>query len=92
MPFERVNIQLAIKLDAQGRLPEELRAKPTSSELTAIADMTYAQIFRAVVRKFQRLAEKINEGSQNEEMMIIAKRHTCTHDSDPVYPCVEEDI
>lgn len=92
MPYERLNIQLAVKLDDQGRLPAELRAKPTQAELNAIATMTYAQIVLAVVRKLKNLSSKINEGLPNEEMTVIAKRHTCTHDLQPTIPCAEEDI
>ncbi len=92
MAYERVNIQLAIKLDGQGRLPLELRQKPTQGELNAIADMNYANIFRAIVRKFKNLSEKINEGLDNEEMTVIARRHTCNHDIQPATPCTEEDI
>ena len=92
MPFERLNIQLAVKLDDQGRLPAELRAKPTQAELNAIADMTYAQIIMAMVRKLKNLSSKINVELPNEEMTVIARRHTCSHDINPIPPCVEEDI
>lgn len=92
MSFERLNIQLAVKLDELGRLPAELRAKPTQTELNAIANMTYVQIVLAMIRKLKNLSEKINEGLPNEEMTIIARRHTCNHDISPTSPCAEEDI
>ncbi len=92
MPFERLNIQLAVKLDELGRLPAELRARPTQGELAAIADMTYVQIVLAMIRKLKNLSSKINAGLPNEEMTIIAKRHTCNHDTNPMSQCVEEDI
>ncbi len=88
MPYERLNIQLAVRLDDQGRLPLELRQKPTQGELNAIADMTYAQIVLAMVRKLKNLSSKINEGLTNEEMTVVAKRHTCTHDANPISQCV----
>jgi hypothetical protein len=92
MPYERLNIQLAVKLDSQGRLPTELRVKPTQGELNAIADMTYAQIVLAMIRKLKSLSSKINEGLDNEEMTVVAKRHTCAHDANPAFLCTEEDI
>lgn len=92
MSYERLNIQLAVKLDDQGRLPEELRARPTQAELTTISNMTYAQIVLAMIRKLKNLSSKINEGLPNEEMTVIARRHTCNHDTQPTMPCVEEDI
>ncbi len=90
--YERLNIQLAVKLDDLERLPAELRVKPTQAELNAIANMTYAQIAMAMFRKLKNLSSKINEGLPNEEMTIIAKRHTCNHDLNPITSCVEEDI
>ncbi len=92
MAYERLNIQLAVKLDEQGRLPFELRQKPTQGELNAIENMTYVQIILAIIRKFKNLSENINSGKPNEEMTIIAKRHTCNHDTQPTIPCVEEEI
>ncbi len=92
MSYERLNIQLAVKLDDQGRLPAELRAKPTQAELTVISNMTYTQIILAMIRKLKNLSNKINEGLPNEEMTVVAKRHICNHDLNPTLSCTEEDI
>ena len=92
MAYERINIQLAVKLDGRGKLPIELRQKPTQDELTAIANMTYAQIVLVMIRKLKNFSEKINKGKDNEEMTVIARRHTCNHDVSPSTPCVEEEI
>jgi len=54
--------------------------------------MTYAQIALAMIRKLKNLSSKINEGLPNEEMTVVAKRHTCNHDVNPTSNCVEEDI
>jgi len=88
MSYERINVQLAIKLP----LPELLFQKPTQAQLTALADMSWLQIIKTMIRKFRDYSEKINAGSINEEDTLIAKRHECTHDEDPIEQCVEEDI
>ncbi len=44
--------------------------------------------FRDEVRALKALAVKINAGRPNEEMTVIAKRHTCHHDTNE--PCESE--
>ena len=42
---------------------------------------------RDAIRDLQSLSVKINEGQANEEMTVIAKRHTCNHDEG--LPCTD---
>ena len=92
MPYERINVQLAVKLGADGKLPSEFYEKPTTAQLNAIKNMTWLEIIRAMIKKFKQYSEKINSGAREEENTIIAKRHICQHDVQPHTPCVEEDI
>jgi hypothetical protein len=40
--------------------------------------------FRDAVRDLKALAVKVNEGSPNEEMTVVAKMHDCRHDENGV--------
>jgi len=79
MPHRRFTIDLAIPLDAQGELPAALRSKPTAGQLSAMADMTWAQIIKEMIRRLRSYAEKINDGTTKEEPTDTAKEHVCRH-------------
>lgn len=72
-------------------IPPALLQKPTPAQLTAIGNMTWAEI---IVQMFQRLksySEKINAGTLKEEDTTIAKWHICRHANN--LPCdPEQDI
>lgn len=76
MPYERINIQLAIKEP----LPAILLQKPTQAQLTALGQMTWLEIIQEMIRRFKKYSEKINAGRDNEEDTTQAKRHRCQHD------------
>lgn len=92
MPYERINVQLAVKLGAGDSIPPVLLEKPTVAQLTAMSNMTWLAIIREMIRRFKQYSENINEGQDRMELTVIAKRHICRHDLDPTEPCVEEDI
>jgi len=92
MPYERINVQLAVKLGVGDAIPPALLAKPTTAQLNAMANMTWLQIIREMIRRFKNYSENINAGKENEELTTLAKRHKCDHDLDPHPNCVEEDI
>ncbi len=93
MPYERLNIQLAVKLGAGDSIPPALLAKPTTAQLNAMANMTWLAIIREMIKRFKIYSENINAGTEHEEETRIAKRHTCDHDLYPDHKnCIEEDI
>ncbi len=92
MSFERLNIQLAIKLDAQGKLPpifyKKLNEVYNPTQLNVIANMTLIEVIKAMIRRFKDYSEKIG----GIEETTTSKRHQCDHDINPHGSCVEEDI
>jgi hypothetical protein len=96
MPYERINIQLAIKLNEKGRLPEifyeKLNEIYTPQQLQTIANMKLIDVIKAMIGRFREYSEKVNVGEENEENTVVAKRHTCDHDTKAPTPCIEEDI
>ena len=92
IPFERINVQLAVKLEAGDTIPAALLQVPTQAQINAMKTMTWLQIIREMIRRMKQYSENINEGQDRMELTVIAKRHTCRHDLFPNEPCVEEDI
>jgi len=77
MSFLRFNLDLAIKQP----LPLGLLEKPTSTQLQAMADMTWVQIFREMVRRLKTYSEKIELVKSIEET-TRATFHVCRHDEE----------
>ena len=76
MPLHRFQIDLAIP----DPIPKALLQKPTTQQLTAMANMTWIQIVRAMIQRLKGFSQKINEGTSREEDTIRAKKHICKHD------------
>ncbi len=92
MPYERLNIQLAVKLDGEGKLPpifyQKLNEIYNPTQLNVIANLTLVEVIKAMIRRFKDYSEKIN----GQEETTTSKRHQCDHDLNPHTSCVEEDI
>ena len=76
MPYRRYRIDLAIP----ETIPPALLQKPTPAQLTAIGDMTWAEIIKTMILRLKAYSEKINAGTTKEEDATVAKWHLCKHD------------
>ena len=75
MSFLRFNLDLAIKQP----LPAALNERPTPGQLSAMANMTWLQIIREMIRRLKAHSEKI-ESATNIEETTRAVTHVCRHD------------
>jgi len=89
MSLRRYVINLPIPEDEEGKLPTALLTKPTSPQLTAMADMTWLQIILTMIRRLKSYATDIKPTEPSMEP-IIAKVHKCYHDETPPRPCEQE--
>ncbi len=87
MAHRRYTIDLAIP----ETIPAALLQKPTPAQLTALGNMTWAEIIMEMVRRLKGYSERINAGTAKAEDTVRAKQHICRHaDNQPCDP--EEDI
>ena len=95
MALLRFNLDLAIPLDVEGKLPPALYKKLneiyTPTQLQAVANLEVVEVIKILVRKLKEFAVKINEGAENEEASVKAVYHICIHDEDPSGGCPSEE-
>ena len=55
MPYERLNIQLAVKLGTGDAIPPALLATPTTTQINAMKTMTWLAIIREMIKRFKTI-------------------------------------
>jgi len=85
MSYEKANIQITIKLDGEGLIPDSFK-KGYDLLIESV------KVLKDGFVSTRLDMEEISKENIVDETSIIAKRHTCNHDVSPSTPCVEEEI
>jgi len=84
MPYQRFNLDLAIPLDVDGKLPpifyKTLKEVLTSTQLQTLANTELIEVIKIMIRRLKEYSVRISQGTDREEITVRAVHHLCKHD------------